>query len=328
MTKNMTKNVTKLRAIVSLGALLFALGMGGFLASPASAAAPAGILAQAQRANPHPIHLAGKVKAVGTNTVTLTTRRGDVTANVGPNTWIVVRKADGPGQGTLSELKLNEPATVAGMTTNDPKVVEARVITQGVPDGKRGRGERHAPGKGPLGGTIKAISGSTLTVTNNRGIDVQVETTADTVVLDSGFKTASALKVGDRVQVLGLPQRVNRHAPPTRNNLQVHAWGVRVVREGVHLAGGQVESVSGNTLTLDPLKRDSDLTISLSAATQYRALAISAADRKVNLGNASQADIKAGSRIVVEGTRSADGKTLNATSVIIVPDKVDTAPLD
>ncbi|MDQ3707014.1 MAG: DUF5666 domain-containing protein [Chloroflexota bacterium] len=318
--------MTNLRAIVSLGAVLFALGVGEFLASPASAAAPAGVLAQ--RANPHPIHLVGKVKAVGTNTITLATPRGDVTANVGPNTWIVVRKADGPGQGTLSELKLNEPATVAGMTTNDPKVVDARVIRQGVPDDRKAPGDKRSRDNGPLGGTIKAISGSTLTVTNNRGIDVQVETTADTVVLDSGFKTASALKVGDRVQVLGLPQRVNRNARPTPDNLKINAWGVRVVREGVHLAGGRVESVSGNTLALDPLKRDSDLTISLGAATQYRALTISAADRKATLGNASQADIKAGSRIVVEGTRSADGKTLNATSVIIVPDKVDTSPQD
>ncbi|HEX8599329.1 MAG TPA: DUF5666 domain-containing protein [Chloroflexia bacterium] len=327
--------MTKLRAFAGLGALLFALGLGGFLASPASAATPAGVLAQAQtptprpqRANPHPINFVGKVKAVSTNTVTLTTRQGDVTANIGPNTWIVVRKADGPGQGTLSELMLNEPATVAGMTTNDPKVVDARVVTQGVPDGRRAPGEKRAPAKGPLGGTIKAISGSTLTVTNNRGFDVQVETTAGTVVLDSGFKTMGALKVGDRVQVLGLTQRVNRHARPTRDNLKVSAWGVRVVREGVHLVGGQVESVSGNTLALDPRKRNSDLTINLSAATQYRALTISATDHKATLGNAGQADIKAGSRIVVEGTRSADGKTLNATSVIMVPDKVDTAPQD
>lgn len=327
--------MTKLRAVVSLGAVVVALAVSGFLASSTSAAAPAGVLAQAQtptsraqRANPHPIHFVGKVKAVGTNTVTLTTRRGDVTANVGPNTWIVVRKAAGPGQGTLSELKLNEPAAVAGMTTNDPKVVDARVITQGVPDGRRGRGDKRAPDRGPLGGTIKAISGNTLTVTNNRGIDVQVETAANTVVLDSGFKTGTALKVGDRVQVLGLPQRVNRNARPTRDNLKVNAWGVRVVRAGVHLAGGRVDSVSGNTLALEPLTRDNDLTINLSAATQYRALTITAAGHKATLANAGQADIKAGSRIVVEGTRSADRKTLNATSVIIVPDKVDTAPPD
>lgn len=318
--------MSKLRTFAVVGVAVIALGVGGFVAASASVAAPAGALAQTQRANPHPVNLAGNIKAVGANTITLTTRRGDVTANVGPNTWIVVRKADGPGQGTLNDLKLNEPASVAGMTTNDPKVIDARIIRQGAPDGRRAPGGHRPQHKGQLGGTIKAISGSTLTVTNNRGIDVQVETTADTVVLDSGFKTASALKVGDRVQVLGMPQRVNRHAPPTRDDLKVSAWGVRVVREGVHLVGGQVESINGNTITLDPRKRDTDLTINLTAATQYRALTISATERKATLGSASQAEIKAGSRIVVEGARSADGKTLNATSVIIVPDKVDTAP--
>jgi hypothetical protein len=268
----------------------------------------------------------GDVKAVGTNTITLTTKGGDITANIGPNTWIVVKKADGPGQGSLADLKLNEPAIVAGMTTNDPKVVDARVVTQGVRDGGRAPGGRGADKARVGGGTVKAISGSTLTVTNNRGFDVQVETTADTVVLDSGFKTVSALKVGDKVQVLGLPRRVNPKAPATRDNVKVNAWALRVVRNGVVLVTGQVATVGGNTLTLDPRRQGGNLTVDLSAATQYRKLTISTTDHKRTLVNASQADVTAGGRLVVEGTRSADGKTLNATSVIIVPNKADVAP--
>lgn len=311
---------------VATGAALMVLSTGAFLASPASAAAPRRAQAQPQPANPHPTHLVGQVKAVGAGSITLTTRSGDVTANVSPNTWIVVRTADGPGQGTLADLKVNEPATVAGMTTNDPKVVDARVVTQGVRDGRHAPGGQRGPGKSQLGGgTIKSISGSTLTITSNRGFDVQVDTTADTVVLDSGFKTVSALKVGDRVQVLGVPQRVNRNAPPRRDNVKVNAWAVRVVREGLELRVGQVASLSGNTLTLDPRRQADNLTINLSATTQYRKLTVSPGQRPT-LSNASQADVKAGSRLVVEGSRSADGKALNATSVIIAPDKADLAP--
>jgi hypothetical protein len=313
-----------LKIYASLGPVLLALSIAGANATAASAQ---GQTPGAQRANPHPIHLAGSLKAVGSNNITLSTRGGDVTANIGPDTWIVVKQADGPGEGSLSDLKVNEPVAVAGMTTNDPKVINARVVTQGVREGRMPPGGQRGPNRAQAGGgTIKSISGSTLTVTGNRGRDVLVETTADTVVLDNGFKAVSALKVGDKVQVLGLPQRVNRNARPTPDNLKVNAWAVRVVREGVNLVPGQVATVSGNTLTLDTRKQDGNLTINLSGATQYRMLTISATDRKATLGNASQADVQAGSRLVVEGTRSADGKTLNATSIIIVPDKVDTAP--
>ncbi|HET6314343.1 MAG TPA: DUF5666 domain-containing protein [Chloroflexia bacterium] len=315
--------MTRLKTYASLGAALVALGIGGLFTGSASAQTPGG----AQRPNPHPVRLQGEVKAVGTNSITLNTRGGEVTANVGPNTWIVVQKPDGPGQGSISDLKPNMPATVAGMTTNDPRVVDARTITQGVGGDRRGAGRHRGPGPANVGGgTIKSISGNTLTVTNHRGRDVQVETTADTVVLDSGFKTVSALKAGDRVQVLGVPQRVNRDARPTPDNLKVNAWAVRVVRPGVELVGGQVEAVSGNTVTLKRLRNADGLPVNLSATTEYRKLTISATERKATLGSATQADAKAGSHIVVEGTRSADGKTFNATSVIIVPGKGDTAP--
>jgi hypothetical protein len=327
----------QLKWYAGLGAALVALGIGGSFAAPASASAPTRLevrsQAQAQthqgtqRPDPHPIRLQGEVKAVGTGSITLTTRGGDVTANIGPNTWIVVRKPDGPGQGSISDLKANMPAIVQGMTTGDPKVVDARVITQGVGGDRRGAGRHRGPGPANAGsGTIKSISGNTLTVTNNRGRDVQVETSADTVVLDSGFKTVSALKAGDRVQVLGVPQRVNRNAPPTPDNVKVSAWAVRVVRPGVELVGGRVEAVSGNTVTLNRLREAGGLPVNLGATTQYRRLTLSTTDRKATLGNATQADVKAGSHIVVEGTRSADGKTFNATSVIIVPGKEDTAP--
>lgn len=317
--------MTTWRAYASIGAALLVVGTATFSANSASAAAPTSVQAQSQqRANPHPTMLTGNITAVGANTITLSTRKGAVTANISPDTWIVVKKAGMPGQGTLADLKANERATVAGMTTSNPQVVDARVVTQGVREavaaGRQGRGNR-----GPLGpgvqGTVKAINGPTLTVTIDRGFDVQVETTADTIVLNNGFKNAASIQTGDRIQVLGGPQRINRNARPTRDNVKLNAWGIRVVKDGVDLAAGRVTSVSGNNVTLDRMRSSAGLTVNLSGSTQYRSLTIDVANRKATLTNASQADVKPESNIIVEGTRSADGKSISAISVIILPER-------
>ena len=310
------------KGYAATGAALVLLGGAAFSANSANAATPT---AQSQqRTNPHPTLLSGNVTAVGANTITLSTRNGNVTANIGPDTWIVVRKADGPGQGTLADLKTNERATVAGMTTNDPKVVNARLVTQGVREpGQRGTqgGDNRGPFSPGVQGTIKSITGSTLTLTLGRGIDIQIETTPDTIVLNSGFKDAGSLKVGDRIQVLGGPERVNPNARATRDNVKINAKGIRVVKEGVDLAAGRVTTVNGNIATLDRLRGSEGLAVNLSGSTQYRRLSVDVANRKATLKNATQADVKPESHIIVEGARSADSKSVTAISVIILPER-------
>jgi hypothetical protein len=275
---------------------------------------------------PHPIRLLGRVDAVTANAITLTTRQGKATANVGANTWIVVRQSNGRCvEGTLRDMQVNRPAAVAGMTTAQRGVINARVVTQGgcaIPAQRPAQKARDGERLGAEG-TIKAISGSILTLATDRGPEVTVNTTADTVVLNSGFKSVSTLKVGDRVDVLGGPAKPTDRSTTTARTL--NAWGIRVIAPGNGIATGHVQSVNGNTVTLrgTPANR-AGITITFDGSTAYKSLA--RADGKGTLTNATQADVKVGTNLIVEGIASADGKTLTARAVILLPNAKPARP--
>ncbi len=327
--------MTNWKSYASIGAAVAAVVAGGYFSAVANAqsskqTATSG--AKQAQTGPHPTRIMGKVSAVGPNSVTLTTRQGDVTANVGPNTWVVVRKNNSNSQGSISDLVKDKVAFVAGMTTSDPKVVDARVVTEGAKlDGSlnrsgKGKAQGNAQSKGLAGhtasGTVKSVNGSTLTVTTNKGKDVDVATTADTVVLNNGFQSVNSIKAGDKVQVLGTTQRKDKTAPVSAGNVQVNAWALRVENAGTQLSRGHIAGpVSGNTFTLKTAKNPAGLTVNVTANTAYKTLNVSPTDHKASLGNAAQADLKGDSNVVVDGTLSADGKTLNATAVIILPTK-------
>ncbi|MEO6457109.1 MAG: DUF5666 domain-containing protein [Chloroflexia bacterium] len=267
-----------------------------------------------------PVRIMGRVDAVSTNSIALTTRQGQVTANVGPNTWIIVQESGGRCvEGTLQDIQTNRPANVAGMTTAQRGVINARVITQGrcgMPDEKAKRPQKGQVGDHLAMGAIKAISGNTITVTTDRGSEVTVSTTADTVVLNSGFKSVGSLKVGDKIEVLGNPAKPADKSTTSQRTL--NAWGIRVVTTGNGIVTGQVKSVSGNTVTLSTPRNRKGMTVTLDSSTAYKSLA--KADARATLTNATQADVKVGSNMVVEGLSSSDGKTLTAKAVILLPD--------
>ncbi len=80
-------------------------------------------------------------------------------------------------------------------------------------------------------------------------------------------------------------------------------------------ADGTVTAINGDTLTLsagtDPSGTDEYTgvtTVLLTGATQYDA-------GHDSTGTISKSSIKVGSYVIVEGTRSSDGKTLTATSL-------------
>ncbi len=330
--------MNRLKSYASIGAAIAAVIAGGYFSAAANAQSskqtPTPSAKQAQT-GPHPTRIVGKVSAVGANSITLTTHKGDVTANVSANTWIVVRKDKGNSQGAIGDIVKDKIAFVVGMTTDDPKVVDARVVTEGAKlNGILGPGE-HSKGhtKGQKGhglsghaasGTVKSVNGSTLTITTEKGKDVDVATTADTIVLNNGFQPVSSIKAGDKIQVLGTPQHKDKNTPAVPGNLQVTAWALRVQNTGTQLSRGHVSGpVSGNTFTLKTAKNSDGLTVNVDTRTAFKALTISAADHKASLGNAAQTDLKGDSNIIVDGTLSANGKTLSATAVIILPNKPD-----
>jgi len=267
--------------------------------------------------NPRPVRIMGRVDTVSGTGLTMTTRRGPVTANVGANTWIVVERDQRCVEGTLQDIQTQRPARVAGMTTGQPGVINARVVMQGrCGDHDGGKPEGRGPGHHVAAGSIKAISGSNVTITNERGQDVTLVTTANTAVLNNGFKAVGTLKVGDKVEVLGGPVKgdAQQGQPEQR---AINALAIRVVSNTTRLVTGHVESMSGNSLVLrTPANRDG-ITVTLDGSTGYKAA--QASDRQVTLANATQADVKVGSVLTIEGVAGNDGKSMAAKAVIIMP---------
>lgn len=309
------------KVMLSISTLTAAL-MIGLFGGAASAQTPPTTGAE----TPRPVRIVGRVDTVSNNSIALTTRQGQVTANVGPNTWIIVQQNGGRCvEGTLKDIQTNRPANVAGMTTAQRGVIDARVVVQGrcaVPDRRPERPQQGKVANHLASGTIKAISGSTLTITTDRGPDATINTTADTVVLNSGFKSVSALKVGDRIDVLGHPARPADKSTATART--INAWGIRVVAPGNGIVMGHVQSVSGNTVTLRTPANRAGMTVTLDSSTAYKSLA--RADGKAALTNATQADVKVGSNLLVEGVSSSDGKTITARAVILLPNAKPTRP--
>jgi hypothetical protein len=250
----------------------------------------------------------------------LETRRGNVTANVSDRTWILVVEDGRCVEGELADIQVGQAASVAGMTTDTQGTINARTLSQGQcmrvpkPVGQSREKVRRELAKHLGAGTIKAINGSTLTLTNARGVEVTVNTTPDTVVINNGFKPVSSLKVGEHVQAIGHPER-----PVTRDARTLTAWAIRPETAGTRLYLGQVKTVSGNTVTLGGLKERIGATVTFDSSTAFKSLSPSAADGKFTLTNATQADVKVGSNLQIEGVASADGKTVAARAVVILP---------
>jgi hypothetical protein len=322
----------------SAAAALVALGSFAGLAAAQPPAQTPTNQTPPQSTEPAPVRFVGMVQSVGTNDIQLRTQRGPVDANVNDRTWILVERNNRCVEGTLTDIQTNQPAGVAGMTTGNPGEVNARMVAQGrrCMRSIMGDGADKVPGKEGVAkaaanhaamGTIKSISGSTIVLTIERGGEVTINTTANTIVLNNGFAALSTLKVGDRVGVLGAPDKPAQGTKPDRapgqrpsgpQSRTINAWGIRVVTDATQLVGGRVESISGNTVTLTGPRKDAPLTVTLSGSTAYRSATVT--DRQITLANAAQADIKVGSILFVEGARSADNN-LAAKAVVIMPAK-------
>ena len=182
--------------------------------------APGTTTAPAAPAAGSPVYLNGKVTTVSATSIVLATGKGNITANISANTYIVVKKNGAAATGSATDLVVGENANVVGQATADATVVDAKLIAQGGPFGGKlaprapGRGQnnpnaqqasRRRPSPAPAAGTITAINGDMITLQGVKVNVVNVNTTANTLVLNNGFSTLSSLKVGDKVEVLGQP---------------------------------------------------------------------------------------------------------------------------
>jgi hypothetical protein len=276
--------------------------------------------------SPHPVHLAGRVTSVSGSGLVLKTPRGSITVDASSNTWIVVQRNGQCAEGTLQDIQTGKLTQVMGMTTAVTNMVEARVISQArcaqAPNGATPakRLAAAALAKHVAAGTVKAANGSVLTVTLDKGNkgnrDITVNTSAATVVLDNGFQGISSVKVGDKIQVFGRPDKP-AGKPAAGVQPSIIAWGLRVVSPGEQLIAGRVSTVNGNTVTLQTAKNKTGVTVTLDSSTAYKSLTVTG--NQPVLSSGSQTTIMAGSTLIVEGTGPADGTALAAKAVIILP---------
>jgi hypothetical protein len=171
-------------------------------------------------------------------------------------------------------------------------------------------------------GTVKSVSGSTVTVTNARGVDITVNTTANTIVLNNGFQSVSSLKAGDKVYVLGRPEKPAQAAPGATPGAAaprtITAWALRVENSTTKVSAARVQSINGNTATVRTVRNRNGVTVDLSGAA-FKSVTVDITSKQVTLSSATAADVTVGSDLIIEGTASADGKTIAAKAVIITP---------
>jgi hypothetical protein len=216
------------------------------------------------------------------------------------------------------------------MTTSTANTVDARVVAEGACASKiAARAGNRAPAAGRAGkialakhaaeGTVKSISGSTLTVTSAQGKDLTVNTTSNTVVFDNGFASVSAVKVGDKIQVFGRAEKAQSGTSngSTATGRTLTAWAIHDLSANTKIVAGRVQSVNGNIVTLRTASSGNGLALTLDASTGYKTVTV--ANQTVSLSPAAQADVKAGSNLLIEVSTSSDGKTNTAKAVVLLP---------
>jgi hypothetical protein len=326
--------------VIVLGALL-AVGVFSSLASAQTQTTSPTPAPQSTQAGPHPVRIAGNVSSVSANSLKLTTPKGSYTVNIGPNTWIVVQKNGTPSQGAISDVATGKSAVVAGMTTNDPNVIDARVVAQGsfaqaatgkgaTPGKPAGRG-RIAIAQHAAAGTITAINGTTITLKGAVVPVVNVQTSADTVVVNNGFAAVSSLKVGDSVQVFGRPVKAARQTSPRASatpgtpgttpvvpkSRTIDAWAIRVDNGSSQLMVARVTAINGNALTVKTPAKNGGTTVNVDTSTGYKVLTV--ANKTVSLSAGTLSDMKVGSNLIVEVVPATGSQSFTAKAVVVLP---------
>lgn len=154
-----------------------------------------------------------------------------------------------------------------------------------------------------LGGLVTAVSGTSITVKDPRGTSTTYAIDAATkVTKERQTATAADLVVGEHVRIL-----VSTTSATTAAGIDIELARI----------GGQVVSVSGNTITVSD--RDGF----------YRTVTVSG-DTTFSKGGASAtlSDVTTGALIMAEGTVDANHTTLDASSVGIGLPSTSGAPSD
>ena len=334
----MHKRNIQIGLLLTVVAVIAVMAFGG-LASAADRFVAQIPTAQTTQTNPHPIRLSGSVSSVSSGSLILASKQGNYTITAGANTWIVVEQNGAAVQGSLSDIVAGKPAVIAGMTTTDPTVVDARIISQGAlgnavgpalrSSGKPGARGRLALAQFAAAGTITGIDSTTITLKGAVIPQVIIHTTPETIVLNNGFTSVGSLKVGDSVQVLGRPVKSagSSAQPPSTSNpgskkrlptsRTIDAWAVRVENGSSQLMVGHVTAVSGNSLTVQTSAGKKVVTITVNSSTGYKT--VSKANKTITVASGSLSNVVVGSNVIVEATQAGSANSYTAHAVVILP---------
>ena len=285
MTFKRLTTATVLTGILITGGAGAALsGTAHAATAPGARAAHATSVRQTARARRnrrlHVARHALRVTAVNGDTINAITRGGQpVTITVGTTTTY---KEVGVTSAALSNVQPGESILVRGKRTAT-RTIQATVV--------RILLARDA-------GVVTAVNGQSLTVTGLNGTSHTVTLGATTAISASGATAPqSAITPNTAIVAVGTP------------NADGSLNATRVVMRAAHVAG-RVTAVSGSAITVQGAY-GATYTVNTSSATVY------AARHGRTLTPATVGTVTVGRRIVAFGARSADGKTLTATRIVV-----------
>ncbi len=251
--------------------------------------ATVGVAAAAPADTVRPTTITGNVTAIAGNVLTVqTVVQGVLKVQTDANTRF---RQQGNPNASLSDVKVGDRIAARGARTND--VLHANVVLI-MPSNLRD----------VVIGKVQSINGNTIVVTKNDGSTANVATTDITSFHTPNNPTASLsdVKVGDVLQAAGVLSGNTLDAAVVRFNTPKRNTGP--------IAMGLIQSINGSTLTLQTPSLDT-LTVNLSSSTFIVVRGQSGA----TIG--SVADLSQGAGIMVIGTRSSDGTSMNAIVILI-----------
>jgi hypothetical protein len=227
----------------------------------------------------------GRVTSVKGNTITLTTRNNQtVTVTVSSATTY----QEAGVKASLSDVHTGSMIAVQGTSTGSSSYNATAIVIL-------------AP---HVGGTVTSVGSSSITIKGFNG-------STQTILVDSGTTYSEAgqsaslhdVTTGTRIEAEGT----------TSSSGQLKATVVNIELPRV---AGTVTKITGSSFTISPLSgrfgaaTNAPTAITTSSATKYM---------EPGSTSANALSIKVGSTIVAEGTLSADGKTLLARRIAILP---------
>lgn len=224
------------------------------------------------------------VTKISGSTITAT-RPSGLTVTVKVTSSTTYARAEQPIN--LSDIKVGDVIHAIGTRNSDGSITATRV-------------EIELP---HYDGVVQSISGSTINIKDSDGSYV-IHTSSSTIVVKAG----QTVSLSDIVKGSEIIAEGSKNSDGSLN-----AEAIRIVLPSV---GGQIQSISGSTITVsDP--RDSGVTkINVTSSTKYVTVTMGTSGPTQTA--AAFSDLKTGVHIRAEGTQNSDG-SLTAATIYIMP---------